>query len=89
MEGDIKKIETKDVPSFDILVAGFPCQSFSIAGNQGGFKDERGLIFFEIIRFLKAKKPRAFFLENVRNLINHDEGNTFETMLKLLEECGY
>jgi len=77
------------VPSFDILIAGFPCQAFSVAGEQKGFNDERGKLFFEIIRFLKAKKPLAFLLENVRNLVNHNEGETLTKMLELLKECGY
>lgn len=89
VEGDIKQVKTEEVPNFDILIAGFPCQAFSVAGEQKGFNDERGKIFFEIIRFLKAKKPLAFLLENVRNLVNHNEGETLKKMLELLKDCGY
>ena len=89
VEGDIKQVKTEEIPSFDILIAGFPCQAFSVAGEQKGFNDERGKIFFEIIRFLKVKKPLAFLLENVRNLVNHNEGETLKKMLELLKNCGY
>jgi DNA (cytosine-5)-methyltransferase 1 len=89
VEGDIKRVKTEEVPNFDILIAGFPCQAFSVAGEQKGFNDERGKIFFEIIRFLKAKRPQAFLLENVRNLVNHNEGETLKKMLQLLKNCGY
>lgn len=89
VEGDIKQVKTEEVPNFDILIAGFPCQAFSVAGEQKGFNDERGKMFFEIIRFLKAKKPKAFLLENVRNLANHNEGKTLKKMLELLKDCGY
>lgn len=86
---DITKVDTATIPEFDILCAGFPCQAFSIAGLQKGFGDSRGQLFFEIIRILKAKKPKAFLLENVRNLLTHDGGRTFGVMLKALEEAGY
>jgi DNA (cytosine-5)-methyltransferase 1 len=89
VEGDIKQVKIEEVPNFDILIAGFPCQAFSVAGEQKGFNDERGKIFFEIIRFLKAKRPQAFLLENVRNLVNHNEGETLKMMLELLKSCGY
>jgi len=89
IEGDIKKIKTEEVPNFDILIAGFPCQAFSVAGIQGGFKDERGMIFFEIIRFLKEKKPKSFLLENVRNIISHNKGESFQKILQSLKESGY
>ncbi|CAG8838112.1 29742_t:CDS:2, partial [Gigaspora margarita] len=89
VEGDIKQVKTEEIPNFDILIAGFPCQAFSVAGEQKGFNDERGKIFFEIIRFLKAKKPKAFLLENVRNLVSHNEGETLKKMLELLKDCGY
>lgn len=89
VEEDIKQIKTEDVPNFDILIAGFPCQSFSVAGEQKGFNDERGKLFFEIVRFLKDKKPLAFLLENVRNLANHNKGETLKKMLELLKDCGY
>lgn len=89
VEGDIKQVKTEEVPNFDILIAGFPCQAFSVAGEQKGFNDERGKLFFEIIRFLKEKKPLVFLLENVRNLVNHNEGGTLKKMLELLKDCGY
>lgn len=88
--GDITKIEAAKIPDFDVLLAGFPCQSFSIIGKKEGFKDEtRGTLFFEIERILKAKKPRAFMLENVRNLVAHDKGKTFKVIMSHLEALGY
>jgi DNA (cytosine-5)-methyltransferase 1 len=86
---DIMTVNPHDIPDFDILTAGFPCQPFSLAGLQKGFADPRGTIFFEIIRILEAKKPKAFFLENVRNLISHDKGRTFATIRHSLESLGY
>lgn len=87
--GDIMTVDPNHIPDFDILCAGFPCQPFSLAGKQKGFADPRGTIFFEIIRILKAKKPKAFFLENVRNLLSHDKGRTFATIRHSLESLGY
>ncbi len=89
--GDITKINEKDVPEHDILCAGFPCQAFSIAGKRKGFKDEtRGTLFFDIARIIEAKKPKAFFLENVKGLTNHNKGQTLKTILKVLrEDLGY
>lgn len=88
--GDITKIDAKDIPDFDILLAGFPCQSFSIIGKKEGFSNETcGTLFFDIERILKEKKPPAFMLENVRNLTAHDNGNTFRTMKDHLEALGY
>lgn len=88
--GDITKIDEKDIPSFDILLAGFPCQAFSVAGKKLGFEDARGTMFFEIARILKYHKPLAFHLENVKGLVSHDKGKTFQTMLNILEnELGY
>ncbi|MEA2041225.1 MAG: DNA cytosine methyltransferase [Bacteroidota bacterium] len=85
--GDIKRIDEKDVPEHDILCAGFPCQSFSIAGKRKGFEDEtRGTLFFDIARIIKEKRPKAFFLENVKGLRNHDKGRTLKTILKTLRE---
>jgi DNA (cytosine-5)-methyltransferase 1 len=85
--GDIKKIDENDVPEHDILCAGFPCQAFSIAGKRKGFKDEtRGTLFFDIARIIEAKQPKAFFLENVKGLTNHDKGRTLKTILKVLRE---
>lgn len=87
--GDINNIKSEDVPDVDILLAGFPCQAFSIAGHQKGFKDERGNIFFELARIIKDKKPPIIFLENVRNLVFHDRGNTYKTIVSILNEYGY
>ena len=88
--GDITKISTDDIPDFDILLGGFPCQSFSIIGKKEGFADEaRGTLFFEIERILKGKRPSAFMLENVRNLTAHDHGRTFKVIISHLEALGY
>ena len=87
--GDITKIAAKDIPDHDILVGGFPCQAFSQAGLKRGFEDTRGTLFFEIARILKEKKPKAFLLENVKNLTLHDHGKTFETIKTTLEQLGY
>ena len=73
----------------DVICGGFPCQSFSIAGNRRGFEDTRGTLFFEIARFASILKPRILFLENVKGLLNHDKGRTFETILQTLDELGY
>ena len=89
IEGDIKDIDAETIPDIDILNGGFPCQAFSIAGYQKGFNDERGNLFFEIVRILKAKKPKAFLLENVKNLESHDNGNTFRVIKTELESLGY
>lgn len=86
---DITKVDANKIPDFDILCAGFPCQAFSIAGKRQGFNDPRGQLFFEIIRILKAKQPRAFILENVKGLLSLNKGETFKTMLSLLREVGY
>lgn len=88
-EGDITKISSKDIPDFDILCAGFPCQPFSIAGKRLGFEDSRGTLFFEVARILKEKKPAAFLLENVRGITNHDGGNTIKVIMNTLDEIGY
>jgi DNA (cytosine-5)-methyltransferase 1 len=88
--GDITKIDEKDIPDHDILFAGFPCQSFSIIGKMQGFNDVRGTLFFDIARILKHKKPKAFVLENVKQLFGHDNGNTLKTIVNVLEkELGY
>ncbi len=87
--GDITQINEKDIPDHDILVGGFPCQAFSLAGKKKGFEDTRGTMFFEIARILKEKKPKAFLLENVKNLVNHDNGNTFKVITNTLDELGY
>lgn len=88
--GDITKIDAKDIPDFDILLGGFPCQAFSIIGKKEGFDNETcGTLFFEIERILKEKNPKAFMLENVRNLVAHDKGNTFKVIRTHLEALGY
>lgn len=89
VEDDIKNVHTNDIPEFDILTAGFPCQAFSSVGLLQGFNDPRGNLFFEVIRVVKAVKPRVVFLENVANLLKHDEGNTFKVIKKQLEDLGY
>ena len=88
--GDITKIDAKDIPDFDILLGGFPCQAFSIIGKKEGFANETcGTLFFDIERILKEKRPSAFMLENVRNLTAHDGGNTFRVIREHLEALGY
>ena len=88
--GDITKIKAEDIPNFDILLGGFPCQAFSIIGKKEGFANETcGTLFFDIERILKAKKPKAFLLENVKNLTAHDKGNTFRVITTHLEALGY
>ena len=88
--GDITKINAEDIPDFDILLGGFPCQAFSIIGKKEGFANETcGTLFFDIERILKVKRPPAFMLENVRNLTAHDGGNTFRTIKEHLEALGY
>lgn len=88
---DINKVKNQDIPDFDILLGGFPCQPFSIAGYREGFKDKkgRGNLFFIIAEIIELKKPRVVFLENVKNLENHDNGNTFKVIKQTLEELGY
>lgn len=86
---DITRIEPGDLPSADIYCGGFPCQSFSIAGKRGGFEDTRGTLFFEVMRLAVIRKPTYLFLENVKGLLSHDNGNTFATILESLWECGY
>lgn len=89
---DIRDLdEKKDIPTFDIMLAGFPCQAFSVAGYRQGFDDEkgRGNLFFELVRIIKAKKPKILFLENVKNLVSHDDGKTFTIISNTLEDLGY
>lgn len=87
--GDIKSIDESEVPDHDCMVAGFPCQSFSIAGKKEGFNDTRGTLFFDVVRILKAKKPKYIILENVKNLISHDGGRTIRIVLSTLSQIGY
>src|SRR3990170_3620097 len=82
--GDARKIDTKQLKDFNLLCAGFPCQSFSIAGKRKGFEDTRGTLFFEIARILADKRPRYFLLENVKGLVSHDNGQTLQTILRVL-----
>jgi DNA (cytosine-5)-methyltransferase 1 len=87
--GDITKIKNEEIPTHDMLCAGFPCQPFSIIGERKGFDDIRGTLFFEIARILKAKKPQMLVLENVKQLATHDKGQTLERILETLESIGY
>ena len=86
---DITEVKLKDIPQFDILCAGFPCQPFSIAGKRLGFEDTRGTMFFEVARILKNKKPKAFLLENVKGITNHNNGKTLKTIENVLTKLGY
>ena len=88
-EGDITKIHINKIPQADLLLAGFPCQPFSIIGKGEGFADTRGTLFFDIERILLSKKPKAFLLENVKRLVSHDRGQTFKTILSKLKQAGY
>jgi DNA (cytosine-5)-methyltransferase 1 len=88
-KGDITEIHEKDIPLFDILLAGFPCQPFSNAGLKKGFEDSRGTLFFDIARIVKHHKPKVVFLENVKGFKNHDKGRTFTVVKNTLEEFGY
>ena len=88
--GDITKVDPETIPDFDILTGGFPCQPFSQAGHKKGFNETRGTLFFDRVNILDKKKPKAFFLENVRYLFKHDDGKTFKTIEKVLkEDLGY
>lgn len=87
--GDITKVDEKDIPKHDILLAGFPCQAFSLAGQRKGFEDARGTLFFDVARIIKYHKPRVVFCENVKNLVNHDRGKTFKVIKNIFEELGY
>ena len=86
---DIRKADPSDIPDFELLCGGFPCQSFSIAGNRGGFSDPRGTLFFEIARLTAAKRPAYLLLENVPGLLSHDKGKTFSVILSALDDLGY
>jgi DNA (cytosine-5)-methyltransferase 1 len=87
--GDITQVNEKDIPDHDILFAGFPCQPFSIIGQMQGFSDIRGTLFFDIVRILKYKQPKAFILENVKQLVGHDKGRTLKVIISTLKEIGY
>lgn len=88
---DINEVKSEEIPDFDVMLAGFPCQAFSIAGYRQGFKDEkgRGELFFQLERIFLDKKPSIIFLENVKNLVGHDNGNTFRVILECLHDAGY
>ena len=88
---DVNIVQANEIPKFDVMLAGFPCQAFSIAGYRQGFNDEkgRGTLFFELVRMIREKHPKVIFLENVKNLVSHDNGNTFRVILEYLTECGY
>ena len=88
-EGDITKVNEKNIPNHDILCAGFPCQAFSISGKQRGFEDSRGTLFFDVARIVKEKKPKIVFMENVKNFATHDGGKTLEVVKTIMEELGY
>ena len=86
---DIYNVKSDDVPDIDVIVGGFPCEAFSIAGYRKGFEDERGEVFFQLARIIKDKMPRVIFIENVKNLVSHDNGNTFKVIKETLENYGY
>jgi len=88
---DIRDVQASEIPDFQVMLAGFPCQAFSVAGLRKGFDDEkgRGTLFFELVRIFKEKKPEIIFLENVKNLVGHDNGNTFQVILQELQNEGY
>jgi len=87
--GDATKINTTELPDFDLLVGGFPCQAFSVAGKRAGFDDTRGTLIFDVVRVLRDKRPRHFILENVKGLLSHDSGKTFSHILEILTDSGY
>lgn len=87
--GDITKIKTSEIPNFDVLTAGFPCQPFSISGHHKGFEDTRGTLFFDICRIIKDKKPKVVVLENVKHFVNHNKKRTLKTVISALEDLGY
>lgn len=89
-KSDVTKVDETQLPDFDVLLAGFPCQAFSIAGKRGGFEDTRGTLFFDVARIIKEKRPKAFLLENVKGLTNHRGGKTLEVIINTLkEDLGY
>lgn len=86
---DIHDVKTNEIPDVDVVIGGFPCQAFSIAGYRKGFEDERGELFFELVRVMEDKRPRFAFFENVKNLVGHDNGNTFRVICEQLDILGY
>jgi site-specific DNA-cytosine methylase len=89
VEGDIRTIDPKSIPDFDLLTAGFPCQSFSLAGKRRGFEDTCGTLFYEVARIAEAKRPRLLLLENVKGLLSNDKGRTFAKIIQTLDDLGY
>ena len=89
INGDITKIKEIEIPEHDILLAGFPCQAFSLAGLKKGCEDARGTLFFDVARIVEYHKPKVVFCENVKNLVNHDRGKTFKVIIRILENLGY
>lgn len=89
IEADITKLDPKDFAKADIIAGGFPCQAFSVAGYQKGFNDTRGTLFFDIMRFVDYSRPKVIFLENVKNIVRHDEGRTLRTILEEIKKRGY
>ena len=87
--GNATTINTADLPDFDLLVGGFPCQAFSVAGKRAGFNDTRGTLIFDVVRILRDKRPRHFVLENVKGLLSHESGKTFSHILEILTDTGY
>ena len=87
--GNLKKLGQDNLPDFDLLIAGFPCQTFSVIGRQAGFSDDRGQIIFHLSRILREKRPKCFILENVKGLVRHDNGQTIKKVIEELEESGY
>lgn len=87
--GNLRKIKVENLPYFDLLIAGFPCQTFSVIGRRDGFEDNRGQLIFDIARILNEAKPRAFILENVRGLVSHNKGQTLKTIIKTLNDSGF
>ena len=84
IQGDITEIKESKIPQHDILLAGFPCQAFSLAGLKKGFEDARGTLFFDVARIAEYHKPKVIFCENVKNLVNHDRGKTFKVITRIL-----
>lgn len=89
LHDDITKIEASDIPNHDVIVAGIPCQAFSVAGKRKGFEDARGTLFFDVVRIAKERRPKAVWIENVKGLVNHDKGRTLNVMIETLCEIGY
>lgn len=87
--GNLKRLKGEALPAYDILIAGFPCQTFSVIGRKEGFQDDRGQIIFHLSRLLRESRPKCFILENVKGLVTHDGGNTIKTILNELDDAGY